>query len=373
MPWQTSLTDQEKSLPLQLETDQASSLFQDVASRRSSRLLWTGFGFVALMLVGLSARALHPLASHASAAHSRFAADVAFAPVLVVGPRGTRRVMPLGSSQARAPVYRRGRLAGFPSISLPAVKRPVVLKPTFSEAESNSADDASDPLAFALGVEDERRKIQTQEKYQENVAEALDSLLHDIPRILESDEDSEKGRPFNWNIYTESLQTDYTTTDRLALRLLGSKRLSIVQLWFFGRVLFRNPDVAEGETAAVVVAKNLDENMDILKKLRFFVSRFLQKDSPMTATTQLGVDTDTGEDIIESSWTANLVLRRLKIPKWLSKVLGLDDCLTPGGIVIVQSKAKLYLNAEGKIYRHSIDLLKLSIVDPQGNSLVPGY
>lgn len=42
-------------------------MLEDAASERSSRLLWTGAGFAALMLIGISASALVPPAPHASA------------------------------------------------------------------------------------------------------------------------------------------------------------------------------------------------------------------------------------------------------------------------------------------------------------------
>lgn len=52
------------AIALQVEADQAPILSQDVASQRSSgssRLLWTGFGFAALMLMGLLAAHQGPL------------------------------------------------------------------------------------------------------------------------------------------------------------------------------------------------------------------------------------------------------------------------------------------------------------------------
>lgn len=53
---QTSMASENHPLPLQVETDQT-ALSQDVASGRSTRFLWTGFGFAALMLIGLWAPA----------------------------------------------------------------------------------------------------------------------------------------------------------------------------------------------------------------------------------------------------------------------------------------------------------------------------
>jgi len=69
-------TDEEMSLPLQVETDQA-ALAQDIASQRSTGFVWTGLGVAVLMLIGVSACALHPLALHGSAEPSRLAPEAA--------------------------------------------------------------------------------------------------------------------------------------------------------------------------------------------------------------------------------------------------------------------------------------------------------
>jgi hypothetical protein len=76
---QTSLLQEKASLFLQLETDQV-ALSQDVASQRNTRFLWTGFGFAALMLIGVPAFVLVPSASHASATPSHDAPAVAVMP-----------------------------------------------------------------------------------------------------------------------------------------------------------------------------------------------------------------------------------------------------------------------------------------------------
>lgn len=62
--------------PLRLETEKA-PLSQHVASQRSSRVLWTGFGFAALMITGFSACALVPYRQP-----SHLVAEVAFSPAL---------------------------------------------------------------------------------------------------------------------------------------------------------------------------------------------------------------------------------------------------------------------------------------------------
>jgi len=72
---QTSLPNENASLPLQVEADQP-VLSQDVASGRGTRFLWTGFGFGVLVLIGLAC-ALVPISSHDSAKPSRLFPEVA--------------------------------------------------------------------------------------------------------------------------------------------------------------------------------------------------------------------------------------------------------------------------------------------------------
>jgi len=100
---QTSLPDNKMSLTLQVEADQA-ALSQDVPSQRRMRLVRTGLGFAILMLIGVSACALHPFAPHATSCFvpSRPLASppvcipstpnsgLAFSPIAALGPRGTR-------------------------------------------------------------------------------------------------------------------------------------------------------------------------------------------------------------------------------------------------------------------------------------------
>lgn len=55
-----------------------SGLSQNDASWRSTRFLWAGFGFAVVMLIGVAACALDPLASHTSAQPSRHLPSLAF-------------------------------------------------------------------------------------------------------------------------------------------------------------------------------------------------------------------------------------------------------------------------------------------------------
>jgi hypothetical protein len=94
------------ALPLQVEPDQ-SALSQDVASQRSTRIVWTGFGVAVLMLIGVS---VVPLASHSSAKPSSLLPEVAFNPSLpALSPGGIR-------------------LNGLRSAGLPVVRRPTAVR-----------------------------------------------------------------------------------------------------------------------------------------------------------------------------------------------------------------------------------------------------
>jgi len=89
---QSSLANEKPALPLQVETDEV-VLSWNVASRRSTRLRWTGCCFAVLMLFGGSASQIFPIASHVSAKPSHHIATAAFSPSLrlpVVDARGDR-------------------------------------------------------------------------------------------------------------------------------------------------------------------------------------------------------------------------------------------------------------------------------------------
>jgi len=78
---QPSLPNDSPSLPLRVETHQA-ILSQDIAPGRATRFLWASFGLAVVMLTGVSAYALLPIASHTSAHPSRLTPEVAFMPSL---------------------------------------------------------------------------------------------------------------------------------------------------------------------------------------------------------------------------------------------------------------------------------------------------
>jgi len=107
---QTSPPAGNVSLPLQVEIDQPADFSQDVASGRRTRVLWTGFGFAAIILSGLSAYVFLPLAPHAVAEPSRL--EAAFIPS-----------MPAGIAHARS-------TGGRPAMLLTGANRGTALRPT---------------------------------------------------------------------------------------------------------------------------------------------------------------------------------------------------------------------------------------------------
>jgi len=90
---QVSLPNEKSSFPLQVETDEGASLW-NVASRRSTRLLWVGSGFAVLMLMGVSAHAFFPVALQASATPSHHIATVAFSPYIPLAVLESRDALP---------------------------------------------------------------------------------------------------------------------------------------------------------------------------------------------------------------------------------------------------------------------------------------
>jgi len=99
------------TLPLRVQTD-PSDFSHEVASRSSTRSLWTGLGFGVLMLIGVSARSLHPLASHASANHSSPVPEVAFHSMPALGPGVSHPAINPASDRARLKAFRAAVVTG---------------------------------------------------------------------------------------------------------------------------------------------------------------------------------------------------------------------------------------------------------------------
>jgi len=117
MPAETGLQDENTSQTLQVDTGQDASS-QHIGSQRSARCLWTGLGLVALMLIGISACAPHPLASHALVKSSGLLPGVgSFQSIL--GHKGIHPARHPGSG------FRSAVHPGARSASLPVMKQPL--------------------------------------------------------------------------------------------------------------------------------------------------------------------------------------------------------------------------------------------------------
>lgn len=121
---------------MQVETDQA-ALSQDVASGRSTRFLWTGLGVAVLMLLGVSAWAVAPLDSIASANPSIAVAGYAFTPTLPLSPAGFRSATHTGE--------------GLRAAALPVQRRPEAGLRMSGGAGGDGGSEAQDPRREFLG------------------------------------------------------------------------------------------------------------------------------------------------------------------------------------------------------------------------------
>lgn len=219
-------------------------------------------------------------------------------------------------------------------------------------------------------------------QYKLNLAEAVDSLNRDIPQALRAESDQQRSALTNWDIYTDSFETDFKILDP-AMRLLGSK-------------------------IPTQKIKGLRANQRVLQEFRTLISRLqvnrILESDDVTVSTHMVVDPSTGEEIIESRWTVKLGLKRTlakkltelpkqnlaerlakKVTNTLAKIVqqtnltkenSQSEPQKPGSTVAVEAVSRFYLNAAGKIYRQSIDELNLlldeELVDsPEVKKLLP--
>jgi len=249
---QTSLANQH---PSQSEADEA-VLFPGFASWRSTRLRWTGLGLAVLLLVGVSACALHSLASHTSVEPSQLVSEVAFSPM------PAHPVRHPGSGYARPTALYSAVLSGSLPASFPAMTQPL------QEARVD---------------------------YDVNLVEAFESLRSNMPEILRFEGDLQRSMPTNFKIYTEAFKTDFKDPDKTALRLVESVIPSI-----------------EIPFSRGVEIRGFESNRRVLEELRTLVgtlrfNRVLVSDS-MEASTYMTRNPSTGEDVIESHWKTKLVM-----------------------------------------------------------------
>jgi len=139
MVGQSSIPIENVPFHIQVDTDQA-AVSQDVAVGRRTRLLWTGSGCAVLMLIGVSACALLPHASHTSVKPSHFASEVAFNPSLSTGWRpGSAALQRIGPQPASALHARGGRTR--PSLGVKQTRR----QPVSVFMSGASGDQVSSP------------------------------------------------------------------------------------------------------------------------------------------------------------------------------------------------------------------------------------
>lgn len=328
---QTSLLDEKASLPVQFEIDQAASS-KDVASRKSTRVLWTGLGFAALMLIGVSARATHPLSSHASAEPSPLFPEVAFAPMPALAPRGFLPV--------RQPVRSR---APPTALSANAIRMRSIPYP--GQPPASFPVDATVTLK-RVGA----RSVEEETNYVLNKNAAVSSINRDIPKALRH------GKDTNWDVYTDSLVTKFLTGPSSNIDPTSMRVLEALV-----------PERVDNAGNFVINGKRA--NNAALDQVRtFYCSLNLAKlveDDNVKVSTHIIADPSTGHEVIASRWIATLPMKRLQPPAWL---------LPPGmprkpdiRIVQIEAVSNFYLDREGKIYQQLIDefnvLLDNKVID----------
>jgi len=194
--------------------------------------------------------------------------------------------------------------------------------------------------------------------YNRNVAEAAESLKRDMPQALMFERDAKRLTPTNWDIFDESLESDFNKISKTPTRLLAT----LIPSW--------NKNIV-----------GLKRNQRVLQELRTLVAAL--RSTGILLSNDMSVDIKKGmdrldievfEDVLEARWTAKLVIRRLWVPRWLpslpfESILG-SSRTEPGtseSLVRVSATSRFNMNPEGKIYRTSIDQLSF---DVDGKDLV---
>lgn len=327
MHGQTSLLDEKASLPVQVESDQA-ALSEDVTLRRSTRVLWMGLGFAAILLIGVSAREVYHHSSHDSAEPAWFFPEVAFAPMPALTPRG---FLP-----KRQPAISRATPTALSARAIPMRSIPY---PGRAPASFPADETVTLQRVGARNVEEETN-------YVLNKNAAVASINRDIPKALRH------GKDTNWDVYTDSLVTKFLTgpssnIDPTSMRVLEAL-------------------VPAGN---LVINGKRANNIALDQVRTFYCSLNLAKlveNDDVKVSTNTFVDPQTGHDVIGSRWIATLPMKRLQPPAWL---------LPPGvprkpdrRIVKIEAVSKFYLDREGKIYQQLIDEFNVLVDDKRIDS-----
>merc|ERR1719199_2382891 len=133
----------------------------------------------------------------------------------------------------------------------------------------------------------------------------------------------------NWDIYTNTLETDFSKLqDPVLLRLLTAIA-PVVKMGIKGADKGANPLTIKGDYL----------NKQALDKLRGLTRQFVEKEM-VVAKTKLGVDSTTGDEVIECRWQAKLASKTLQLP-FMGR--------TPEGLITLQAISRLRLNPDGRI------------------------
>jgi len=171
-------------------------------------------------------------------------------------------------------------------------------------------------------------KKNSQNDPKRNAGKAFESLSRDMPLILKFEDDAAREAPTDWSIYTDAFETDATNVvNPMALRL------------FF---LQGSPMI-----------KGLKGNQQALQDLRVFCSKYVKEDV-VRAKTGMGLDKETGNQVITSQWRMELTMQRFKLR--LLQPFTRDDIER---VFTVSAVSKFHFDDEGKIYRHSLDHLDI--------------
>jgi len=210
---------------------------------------------------------------------------------------------------------------------------------TLASREANEAHGGStrneDPRATRL-------KLEAVDTYINNTRAAVGTLTRDIPQTLRLESDPQRMAPTNWNVFTDDLVTEVKAEDPMSLRILDV----LVPSW------------REGVKGLTTNQRSLEELRMLFKFIR--LSKLVEGEE-ITVKVRHYVDPSTREEVIETRWTTKLPFMRLQPPKWLPlpPFVRAPPREPDKRIVIIQAVDNYHLNAEGKIYRQSIDELSL--------------
>jgi hypothetical protein len=267
------------------------------------------------MLIGVAARAAHPLSSHASVEPSKFP-EIAFAPIPALAPRGSLPVMKPVRSRAPSIALRANAI---PMRSIPYPGQPPTLE---------RVGPGQPPTLERVGA----RTVEEETNYFLNKNAAVASINRDIPNALRHGEDA------SWDVFADSLVTKFVTGPSSNIDPTSKRVLEAL--------------VPAGNL--VINGKRL--NKVALDQVRTFccslrLANLIENDN-VKVSTSIIADPSTGHEVIASRWIATLTMKRLQPPAWL---------LPPGmprkadiRILQIEAVSKFYLDREGKVYQQLI-------------------